>query len=388
MLKLSMSVMSILFFIQMTIGQEGPPGVVVGYSPADTGVYLGSPSIAILSEGHYLATYQPFGKKLKKAGDDGATIVMMSKDKGATWHKISTIPSLWWANIFVFQENVYLMGTEGEYGPLTIRRSVDKGHTWTYPKDGKSGLLRKDEQYHTAPVPVVVHNNRIFRAIEDRNPPEGWGTNFRAMVISAPVYADLLDSSNWVTSNKLRYKKNWPGNAWLEGNVVVGPKGKLFNILRNDYRPEGGRACVIKVGNKGNRIKFNKKSGFIDFPGGSKKFTIRYDSVSNRYWSLTNYIPERYKGKNPERTRNVLALVSSTDLRDWIVHKVVLESPDIQHTGFQYADWQFDGNDMVSLIRTAYVEPDGTKAHSQHDSNYITFYRIPNFRDHIDGMVP
>lgn len=110
MLKLSMSLMSILFFIQMTIGQEGPPGVVVGYSPADTGVYLGSPSIAILSENHYLATYQPFGKKLKKAGDDGATIVMMSKDKGATWHKISTIPSLWWANIFVFQENVYLMG--------------------------------------------------------------------------------------------------------------------------------------------------------------------------------------------------------------------------------------------------------------------------------------
>jgi len=47
----------------------------------------------------------------------------------------------------------------------------------------------------------------------------------------------------------------------------------------------------------------------------------------------------------------------------------------IDLTGFQYPDWQFDGEDMICLVRVAY---DG--AHSFHDSNRITFHRIENFR--------
>ena len=47
----------------------------------------------------------------------------------------------------------------------------------------------------------------------------------------------------------------------------------------------------------------------------------------------------------------------------------------IELTGFQYPDWQFDGEDIICLVRTAY---DG--AHNFHDSNRITFHRIKNFR--------
>ncbi len=47
--------------------------------------------------------------------------------------------------------------------------------------------------------------------------------------------------------------------------------------------------------------------------------------------------------------------------------------------GFQYLDWQFEGNDIIALSRTAYDDAEG-EAHNQHDANFITFHRIENFR--------
>lgn len=374
----------VLFVGNRMFGQE-VPGVVVGHSPAATNIYLGSPSIVILDDGTYVASYQTFGKELKKMGEPEETIIAASRDRGKTWTKLAALKPMSWANLFPFRGELYLMGTAGHYGPLVIRKSRDSGKSWTEPTSAGTGILRADEEYHTAPVPMAIHNGRIFRAVEDRNPPEEWGVNFRSLIISAPVEADLLKASSWTASNRLRYDQEWPGRAWLEGNVVVGPEGKIWNILRNDNRPDGGIACMIEVSKYGETVQFDPETGFIDFPGGSKKFTIRYDAVSGRYWSLSNYIPEEYKGENPARIRNTLALISSEDLRNWTVDKIILQHPDVIYTGFQYADWQFEGNDLIALVRTAYTEPDGTKAHNYHDANYITFHRVENFRSYHGG---
>src|SRR5690606_25215366 len=103
-------------------------------------------------------------------------------------------------------------------------------------------------------------------------------------------------------------------------------------------------------------------TGFVNFPGGSKKFTIYHDKKSRLYWTLTNYIPEDLKKElyqqpkriRSSRARNTLALCSSKDLRDWKINKIVLQSPNIAKHGFQYVDWLFDGNDIIFLSRTAY----------------------------------
>ncbi|GJM33593.1 MAG: hypothetical protein DHS20C18_25940 [Saprospiraceae bacterium] len=366
--------------MQGLFGQSEVPGVIVAHSPAETNIYIGSPSIVILHDGTYVAAYQKFGKELARLGKQEETFIATSNDRGKSWQEIAAMKPFSWANLFVYQTELYLMGTAGHYGPLVISKSLDGGKTWTKPIDKQQGLLRDEEEYHTAPVPILIHNGRIFRAMEDRNPREKWGVNFRSFVVSAPLDADLLKASSWTVSNRLRYNQDWPGRAWLEGNLVVSPEGEIWNILRNDIHPEGGKACIIKVSEYGETVTFDPENGFIDFPGGCKKFTIRYDGVSKRYWSLTNYIPEEFKGHNPERTRNTLALISSSDLRNWVVNKIVLQHPDVAHTGFQYADWQFEGNDIITLIRTAYPEPDGTKAHNCHDANYITFFRVENFR--------
>ena len=365
--------------------QSEVPGVVVDHSHASSQVYLGSPSIVILEDGAYVASHDFFGPGTNNR-EQGRTAIFRSTDRGQTWKQVAELKDALWSNLFTFRGALYLMGTNKVYGDLVIRKSLDGGRSWTKPENKNTGLLRTDKQYHTAPMPMVIHNGRIIRAIEDRHPPEGWGVNFRAMVISAPIGADLLKASNWSASNRLRYDQDWPGRAWLEGNVLVMPEGDMVNVLRNDYRPEGGRACIVQVSKYGDQVSFDTDSGFIDFPGGCKKFSIRYDGVSGRYWSLSNYIPPEYEGHNPERTRNTLALISSKDLRNWEVNKIILQHPDVEHVGFQYADWQFDGEDMVALIRTAYPEPDGTKAHSCHDANYTIFYRIKNFRKYTEDI--
>jgi hypothetical protein len=72
---------------------------------------------------------------------------------------------------------------------------------------------------------------------------------------------------------------------------------------------------------------------------------------------------------------NVLALVSSSDLKRWKVHTIVLQHPDRRHHAWQYVDWRFDGDDIVAVSRTAWGD-----SHNFHDANYLTFHRINDFR--------
>jgi hypothetical protein len=72
-------------------------------------------------------------------------------------------------------------------------------------------------------------------------------------------------------------------------------------------------------------------------------------------------------------------LISSRDLRSWSLRSIVLRSPDVQNTGFQYVDWLIDGDDLIAVSRTAYDDGLGG-AHNAHDANYLTFHRIEKFR--------
>jgi hypothetical protein len=268
------------------------------------------------------------------------------------------------------------MGTSRENGFAVIRRSVDGGRTWTTPRDNQSGLLLGDGGYHCAPVPVVVHRGRLWRAMEDAMGTAA-GSRLRPFMMSALEDANLLAATNWVASNRLNREPAWLGGkfgGWLEGNAVVDPAGNVVDILRADFR-----AGIVRISSDGRSAQFDPDQDFIDFPGGCKKFTIRKDPHSPLYWSLSNYVPEQFRNGNPERTRNTLALITSPNLRAWTVRAVVLQHPDPAHHGFQYADWQFEGEDLAVVSRTAHDDGEGG-AHNQHDSNYITFHRVEEFR--------
>jgi hypothetical protein len=224
--------------------------------------------------------------------------------------------------------------------------------------------------------------------MELQTDPVQWPQGFRAFVMSAPVQADLLHASSWTSSEPLSGNTRWLGgqfNGWLEGNVVVAPGGALVDVLRVDSGRLHEMAAVVRLGAGGTLLDFDPATGFVPFPGGSKKFTIRFDRRSKLYWSLTNYVPPELAAGLPRDVRNTLALVSSPDLVDWTVRSIVLHHPDAAKHAFQYADWLFDGDDLIAVSRTAFN--DGTcAADSFHNANFLTFHRIPRFRDTVPGL--
>ena len=356
------------------------PGVVIDHSPAASGVYVGSPSIAILPDGGYVATHDLFGPKTKEHVS-ATTRVFRSEDRGKTWEHLTDIEGAFWSTVFVHRGELYLLGANRHHGNVVIRRSRDGGRSWTEPRDGSTGLLRVGE-FHCAPVPVVVHAGRVWRGMEDAGGGTQWGVRYRAMVMSAAEGADLLRAESWTFSNIVERNPAWLGgafNAWLEGNVVVTPEGRIVDVLRVDAKRPGEVAAIVQVSDDGKVATFDPKDGFVEFPGGTKKFTIRFDPVSKKYWALSNVIGPGDEGTPAAGTRNTLALVASEDLRKWEVRCVILHHPDRAKHGFQYVDWQFDGEDIVAACRTAYDDGEGG-AHSAHDADYLTFHRVSGFR--------
>ncbi|MCI0514545.1 glycoside hydrolase [candidate division KSB1 bacterium] len=357
------------------------PGVVIQHAPATGKIYLGSPGIAVLPDGNYVAKCDEFGPG-STAETQAMTQLFISTNRGKNWLPLRRIEGSFWASIFVHADALYLMGTDKASGNVVIRKSLDGGVNWTEPVDSLTGRILNDGDYHTAPVPVVIHDHRIWRAFEDAKNPGGWGYQFRAFMMSAPVDADLLNSHRWTCSNRLGRSPEWlegQFGGWLEGNAVVTPAGKLVNILRVDYRQGAEKAAVIAISADGQTATFDPQQDFIDFPGGCKKFTIRFDPVSQKYWALSNPVLPQHRQENPERTRNALALLCSPDLRQWEMRSIVLYHPDVKQHGFQYPDWLFDGQDLITVIRVAFDDESGG-AHNQHDANYLLFYRIKNFR--------
>lgn len=365
------------------------PGIIISHQPEKSRQYIGSPSIALLPNGNYVVSHDLFGPN-SSFQVAAITKIFHSKDKGKNWKKVSEIRGCFWSKLFVHKGALYIMGTDRQYGSFFIRKSDDEGATWTEPTTKGNGLLLSGE-FHCAPTPVVEYGGRLWRAIETAHGPvREWGKRFGAMLISAPSDANLLQAKNWTSTNVIYYDatllegKLW---GWLEGNAVVTPRGEIANMLRvQDTTTFKERSTIMQVTADGKKITFNPTTDFIDFPGGGTKFTIHFDSISKKYWTLINYIPEivktEYPTWHPGGIRNTIALSSSENLRDWKINGIVLHHIDATKHGFQYIDWAFNGNDIVFVSRTAYEDEYGG-ALKAHDANYLTFHQIKNFRNYV-----
>lgn len=371
------------------------PGAVIAYTDPqnEEDGYLASPSLVIMSDGSYIVS---FDRKRP------TTTIHRSIDKGKTWMRMGEVPNLRWGSLFVNDGILYVIGVKNAYDEIRIVKSTDFGKSWSKPIDNKSGILFQGK-YHTGSVPVFVHNGRIWRTFEQSNDVPA-KRDFYSFVISAPINANLLDLSNWTKSDSVKLDPSWiNGNNpfWLEGNVIAKPNGELINFMRVDLAHKGGEfeltgntegkkryqtAMTIDVSSDGKKVRFeNKKQNFIDFPGADSKFAIRYDPVSKKYWTVVNKITNtsdftinRFRWQPNQR--NVLMLMSSSDLVKWdSVYKVIRWSEGSKITnrdvfGFQYPDFQFDGQDIVLTSRTAWF------GKWYHDGNLITFHRIEDFR--------
>ncbi|HEY8074455.1 MAG TPA: exo-alpha-sialidase, partial [Labilithrix sp.] len=266
----------------------GPPGIVVDHVEASTRTYVGSPSLAILPDGTYVASHDFFGP----GSTEDRTVVFGSSDRGVHWSPRADFRGQWWSTLFVHGGALYILGTSKQFGHVVIRRSSDGGRTWTTPDTPHTGKLTADAGFHCAPTPVVEHDGRIWRAFEHTG--HGHADTFDALVVSAPVGADLLDAASWKVSAQTPADTSWLGGHfvnWLEGNVVVGRDGKLVDVLRVNATARDEHAAIAHVAADGASLAFDANADFAALPGASKKFTIRFDPKTSLYFTLANSIP-------------------------------------------------------------------------------------------------
>ncbi|CAG7614882.1 hypothetical protein PAESOLCIP111_01757 [Paenibacillus solanacearum] len=360
------------------------PGTVINYIHPDDYTYgfsgrsPASPSIVKLPGGEWIASHDVYWGK---AGQN-LTKLFRSADEGRTWSFLCDLYPCFWGKLFLHRGALYMLGTSTEYGALLIGRSDDGGRTWSAPTEIIPEGSREARGPHRAPMPVVEHKGRLWTAVEFGS----WQTGGHDTgIVSVPADGDLLDPAQWAVTPFLSYSSVWPGTieggkpSLLEGNAVVTPDGGLVNLLRYNTKggsPEYGRAIMLNVDDERPEAPLSFRK-VIDFHGNMSKFTIHYDAVSGKYWSLVN----RVTLPNVSQ-RNILTLVSSEDLEHWHIHKDVLNyqdngwPEDATKVGFQYVDWQFDGDNIVYASRTAI-----NGAFNYHNANYLTFHTIAHFRN-------
>ena len=340
-----------------------------------SGRYLCSPSIVMHPDGYMLASMDVFAP----SAPQNLTLIFRSDDKGESWHYVSELMPCFWGKLFCHKGDIYMLGVSTEYGDLLIGRSTDGGKTFSAPvaifrgangKSGSSGI-------HKAPQNVLFHNGRIYTAVE-------WGAwanrefGHAAMILSCGANDDLLDPESWSLTYPKAFDPSFTKEterldkltATIEGTVTISPEGELLDILR--FHDPEGRIIAYRA-DKSDPEKELEFYRLIDFPANYSKFSILYDDVSKRYYSVATRIFD----KSNLWARNLLSLMVSDDLYNWRVAEDLLDysAEDSKRIGFQYVDFLFDGDDLVYLCRTAI-----NGANDFHNSNYITFHRIKNFR--------
>jgi hypothetical protein len=100
-----------------------------------------------------------------------------------------------------------------------------------------------------------------------------------------------------------------------------------------------------------------------------------------RYFAVSTNITDEALALGAIGARNNLVLSSSSDLINWRICKTLLRddtgfqpADSAHYTGFEYPDWEFDGEDLVVGVRTAY-----RGAVSAGSSNRMTALRVRNY---------
>jgi hypothetical protein len=390
------------------------------------------------SNGSLLASHDTFGPALshatrtaftRRSDDNGKTWVLGGAVPNMYWATLFTRPG---------DAATYIMGTSndnaipGSPAQMVLAATSDCGGTWT----ASVFLTNSSVAYSTGPTPVVLKDGRLWRGFEHNL--GSWGTGYAVVAASADAKAtNLLDPAAWTVSGGLLWANvsqyvppSW-GNpnvtssyGWLEGNAVLPANASqpgIMMVLRVNSIPAANKAALLRLDGPTATPAF---LGWIDpFPGGMSKFTIRQDAVTGLFVTLSNNIeddavtapplcapgpaswgapiapPDRPLGccsvdtaRNCGSTigcwwchsmaRNNLTLSVSTNLTHWTVVATVMADDtgfaqwqSQLNTGFQYVDWQFDGDDLIAVVRAGY-----RGAECYHNSNRELFQRLVGWR--------
>jgi hypothetical protein len=360
-------------------------GTVIEYlHPQDTaysfsGKFLASPSMVRHPDGYLLVSMDVFAGNYPQ----NLTRIFRSDDDGKTWQFVSELMPCFWGKMFIHKGELYMLANSAEYGDLLISKSTDGGKTFLAPvclfrgSNGRNGC----EGIHRNPENIFIHNGRLYNSVE-------WGCwgnleyAHAAAVVSCSVDDDLLVPENWTLTEPVKYNPNWPGTVdgeargMIEGTICLSPSGKLLNVMRyciTNATPSYGLVIAFEIDTNNPETPLTY-SHCIKMPCNNSKFIIKFDEKSKNYYSIVT----RIDCEERIHRRNLLSLMRSTDLENWEVVCDLIDkrSEDINKVGFQYVDFEFEGDDIIFVCRTSQNGAD-----TYHNSNYITFHKINNFRN-------
>ncbi len=371
----------------------------VVYTSEEFGKFVYSPSICVL-DGIIYASCDIMSDY---------TLVFRSADGGKTWEQTSKIERMKCATLFAYDGQLCLLGlytntTTASIGICGTRSISDDGPVWSAVSAIRCDFLEKSG--HCSSTPVLFANGRVYKAFEDSNiwaaETSENGTK-KAFVLSCDLNKNILNGANWIASNYVTITSDWVkeqigtsttahhGTPALEGNMVQGPDGTIYNILRLNCEPANGYAVCLELSDDGRTLSYPLENKVIKFPGGENKFNIRYDETTGYYISLVNNNTAPYWPMQ----RNVLSLSVSKDLVNWkIVDTVLIDRTMLNFDvsmathAFQYVDWCFDGEDIVFSVRETMGDTDYF-----HNGYELTFYRLSDYKslldtDATDGHTP
>jgi len=363
------------------------PGKVINYlHPEDTayafsGTALDSPSLVKLPSGRIVVS---MGVHKSALYGENLTILYYSDNGGADFHYLCEIFPAEWGKLFYDGGRLYLLAVSRPYGDLLIGCSEDEGVTWSMPTVLLRGsAVSATGGIHRSPNPILKYKGRIIADLQCGT----WFKNiFLNAILSAKEGSDLLDVNNWALSewwDHREHQKIVPtSNGGITGDTKIA-KDSIGGIEGNPVVTADGRVLVIHRYGDGKPLVLEydidnptapiKDAWLVDMPIKDAKAPILYDEISRRHYMLCNYIPDGAE----KIGRNVCAIMSSEDLKEWKLLEIILDyrNEDPSKFGVQYFDFDFDGDDIVFISRTAC-----SGAANFHDGNHITFHRIKNFR--------
>lgn len=352
------------------------PGTVINYiHPQDkmfypSGMCPASPSILMLESGRILVSHDIFYRDMA----ENVSMIFYSDDTGETWHLLSLVEGCFWGKLFIYEKKLYLLANMHEYGDLVLYETSDEGKSWNKACIVIDGGNKYTGGPHKSAMPIIEYEGRIWMAVEFGS----WSLGGHDCGYVTAT-GDITKRENWTISGFLEYDPNWEGtpkghsSGCIEGNILMKPDGTMIDFLRygiDACEPNYGKALYLNIdkSNPGETPKFGK---VIDFHGNHSKFSIKYDKKTCRYWTIVNRAD-----KDKPRRRNELILMSSIDIDNWKVEKVLIDyehngwPEDHNQVGFQYVDFIFHGDEILYVSRTAL-----NGALNYHDSNCITFHR-------------
>lgn len=331
--------------------------------------------------------YLAFGRGDGFRDPDRSTVFRRSTDGGATWTE-NAAPTLAAGSVSLFEADGALcaLGLKNVGGEASLRTfavwSLESG-AWV-EKAICTGVAGNAYALGTGSLAYNFADSRFYKAAVCYYD----GTDAQPAVLSFR-YENGTFSDGTMTALSVKGASRYAqlGNCTVEdelpGDTLV---AAVDNSCRGFYSFVDKRGTGIKyrVGpERARNIRFNSKTGDTKMsawmlPGGSKPYSIKYDTVSKLYWAVTVPVTNRQESATVDAftVAKRIGVYASPDLEEWWPCGILVDS---EVAAFRAPSMEIVGDDLV--IAYGVSADDGVGGAQAFDRpNYLASRRVANFR--------